>query len=363
MGNFVSNDNATSLVTKVGNCLDIRPKTWTGTHDEWTAMSAADQAKYEYVNFTDDYEQGGGGGGGHVIEDATGTDLTQRANLQFKGVRVSDDSTNDRTVVDATNETIEWSSWIAMTDAQQEAYLEAHPNLTVLNAPYEDADIPFMTKLWENPSPTTEFASQDITLSSDDYDFLLILSRYKNNSPRIADSIILPKGSNVFTSFADTVGTTAANIYRSITRVSDTSYTISDAYLNGAVSNVMLIPVTIYGLKKSVSINAIAANVSTSASKCMMSDDETSVEEAIDREIKIEETIETLDTIASDGLVSITATPPNDSSYNWSVYSVVSNTPTLWFIGYYGSTISIYNKYTSTLTNRPIYIRWIGKKK
>lgn len=44
---------------------------------------------------------GGSGTGGHTIEDGTGTDMTARANLQFKGAAVvSDDSTNDRTVVD-----------------------------------------------------------------------------------------------------------------------------------------------------------------------------------------------------------------------------------------------------------------------
>ena len=42
-----------------------------------------------------------GGSSGHTIEDAEGTDMTSRANLQFKGAAaVSDDSTNDRTVVD-----------------------------------------------------------------------------------------------------------------------------------------------------------------------------------------------------------------------------------------------------------------------
>lgn len=39
-------------------------------------------------------------GGGHVIEDNSGTEMTQRANLQFKNVTgVSDDSVNDRTIV------------------------------------------------------------------------------------------------------------------------------------------------------------------------------------------------------------------------------------------------------------------------
>lgn len=40
-----------------------------------------------------------GGSGGHTIEDSTGADMTARANLQFVGATVTDDSTNDRTVV------------------------------------------------------------------------------------------------------------------------------------------------------------------------------------------------------------------------------------------------------------------------
>lgn len=44
---------------------------------------------------------GGGGTGGHTIENASGTDMTDRSNLQFKGATtVSDDSENDRTVVE-----------------------------------------------------------------------------------------------------------------------------------------------------------------------------------------------------------------------------------------------------------------------
>ena len=39
------------------------------------------------------------GGGGHTIKNESGTALTQRDNLQFKGCAVSDDSTNNATVV------------------------------------------------------------------------------------------------------------------------------------------------------------------------------------------------------------------------------------------------------------------------
>lgn len=42
-----------------------------------------------------------GGGGGHEIINASGTSMTQRTGLQFKGLDVSDDSVNGRTVVSA----------------------------------------------------------------------------------------------------------------------------------------------------------------------------------------------------------------------------------------------------------------------
>ena len=38
---------------------------------------------------------------GHIIEDSAGTDLAERANLQFIGATVTDDSANDRTIVTA----------------------------------------------------------------------------------------------------------------------------------------------------------------------------------------------------------------------------------------------------------------------
>ena len=41
-----------------------------------------------------------GGSGGHTIEDSTGTDMTQRTNLQFIDANVIDDSTNDRTKIE-----------------------------------------------------------------------------------------------------------------------------------------------------------------------------------------------------------------------------------------------------------------------
>ena len=55
MSNFVSKENADSLFGKVGERLELRPKTWTGSHHDWDNLDPADQAKYEIVNFDDDY--------------------------------------------------------------------------------------------------------------------------------------------------------------------------------------------------------------------------------------------------------------------------------------------------------------------
>lgn len=55
-----------------------------------------DSASAKWVNANES-----SGGSGHTIENSTGTDMTARTNLQFKGAAaVSDDSTNDRTIVD-----------------------------------------------------------------------------------------------------------------------------------------------------------------------------------------------------------------------------------------------------------------------
>ena len=53
----------------------------------------------EFNNNMDILDQGGGGSG-HTIEDGSGTAMTARANLQFVNcTSVTDDSVNDRTIV------------------------------------------------------------------------------------------------------------------------------------------------------------------------------------------------------------------------------------------------------------------------
>lgn len=60
-----------------------------------------DSTKWTSVVVTDEMGSGGGGTGGHTIIDENGTSMSARAGLQFVGgANVSDDSTNNKTIVD-----------------------------------------------------------------------------------------------------------------------------------------------------------------------------------------------------------------------------------------------------------------------
>lgn len=64
------------------------------------------------------------GGAGHIIKDAAGTTYTKRENLQFEGATVTDDPTNNGTIVsvDETNFVGTLAQWNALTLAQKAKY-------------------------------------------------------------------------------------------------------------------------------------------------------------------------------------------------------------------------------------------------
>ena len=226
------------------------------------------------------------GSGGHIIQDASGTDLAQEAKLQFGGMlKTTDDSENGVTKVSDLAEEIDWSVWNAMTEAERTAYSEGK-KLDIINVPSVSGSIPveLIKTLWTNPNPSEAFAAQTITLNSDDYDFLLVETKYAYNSSYRVGTLILTKGSSGLIGFGDVFGGISKNVYRTLTRSSNTSYSFTDAHVESTVNNNYLIPLAIYGIKSSVNVDmsALVANVSTDARKCMLSDGETSVEDALD---------------------------------------------------------------------------------
>lgn len=255
-----------------------------------TGTDMAQESKLQFtgdVTVTDDSTNGKTvvniSGGGHTIKNSAGTNLTQRDTMQFKGfLKATDDGTNLRTVIDDSAEEITWSDWNAMTDAEKETY-SAGKRINITNVPGADGTISadMLTKLWENPNPTQAFAGQNIALSSSDYDLLLFISRFDTGGDTAVSTTIVQKGQNALISYC--FNTSIWN--RTIAYNSNTLYVAADGYAGGVVSNTSCIPVVIYGIKKSFTfkVSAIASDVSTSADKCMLSDNVTSVEDLLEK--------------------------------------------------------------------------------
>ena len=211
--NFVSNSNANSLVTKVNERLALRPKTFTGSHDDWDNLTAAQQAEYQYVNFNDDNTDG--------------------------------------------YMTIEYDEWESMSDSEKAQIAKA----IVVNAPGLDTGIEadLFTLLWENPNPTSAFAAQNITLASDEYDFLLTLAKI-NTSSNVVLSSITPKGNNIWLDYAASSanGSLVANrpgTYSSNKVYNFSSCSTATGTTASSTDNNRLIPVAIYGFKKKIRLN------------------------------------------------------------------------------------------------------------
>ena len=221
---------------------------------------------------------------GHAIKDGDGSVMPTQPNLQFADANVSNDGTGGATVVRNFVD-IDWDDWQKVDDNDDTYY-------RVKDAPLVDGnvEIDLMKKLWENPAPTASFNAQNITLANDDYNSLLWLFMTGVTFTIVTQlNVICLKGeSTAFVYSATTNGTSTSASIRSASRNSDTSYSIGDCYTqnsgsNRTVNNNLCVPIAVYGIKQKVtiSLSAIISNVSTSASKCMLSDGETSVEEAI----------------------------------------------------------------------------------
>jgi hypothetical protein len=195
-----------------------------------------------------------------------------------------------------------------MTEAQRTAY-SAGKKLDIVNVPSVSGSIPveLIKTLWVNPSPTSAFAVQTIALNSDDYDFLFIdYSMATTADYHITQ--IFRKGDNGTLSLAYSTGQAVLNSYRIFTTNSSSIYFDNCYWVTSSDTNIdnnRNIPIAIYGLKSSVNVDmsALVANVSTSASKCMLSDGETSVEDALASKSQIKFKVVTGTTDATANLV------------------------------------------------------------
>lgn len=181
---------------------------------------------------------------------------------------------------------ITWNDWNALTPAEQAAI----PRAVITNVPGASGSIPveLIKTLWTNPTPTAAFPAQDITLASDDYDIAIWIYRVSTNDANHIWTAVEKGKSVVMNAVAPSSSYISCELSRAAIYNNDTSYgiricalgTIKDSSQSYNTSASHIIPVAVYGIKKSISldITALVASVSTNASKCMMSDGVTSVE-------------------------------------------------------------------------------------
>lgn len=110
-----------------------------------------------------------------------------------------------------------------------------------------------MTKLWENNSPSSSFASQNVTLSSSDYDLLMIIYNWTASTQYSLSNIIQKNHAFVLcAALPSASGARNVSRYGSFNSATEIHFDPgSDAVGTTASStnNDRCIPITIYGIK------------------------------------------------------------------------------------------------------------------
>lgn len=118
---------------------------------------------------------------------------------------------------------------------------------------------PKLKVLWQNSSPTSSFSSQTVTLSSDDYDYLIVFYKFYGTGTQLSTELAL-KGFGAYLNIASDYNAGSATYYsagyiRTMSRSSDTSFSFSSCYVRYGSStsrteaNSYLVPYAIYGGK------------------------------------------------------------------------------------------------------------------
>lgn len=132
-----------------------------------------DNTKWTSVVVTDEMGSGGGGGAGHTIKDDGGNALTQRSNLQFKGVYSHDDPTNSASVVEVAR-SMTWAEYQLLSADEKKGLITITDRFTAdamfVNGVFIDTDniIQSSTSI-STSADTTYTATEDCILRYEIY--------------------------------------------------------------------------------------------------------------------------------------------------------------------------------------------------
>ena len=115
-----------------------------------------DEIEEKWVN-----GQGGGGTGGHTIIDENGTSMTARAGLQFVGADVSDDGTNNKTIVDLAS-----AGGIDGVFIDTENVIQAPVSITTTASYTATEDCCVRTKLWCSGNNASEILIDNLVVGT-----------------------------------------------------------------------------------------------------------------------------------------------------------------------------------------------------
>ena len=120
-----------------------------------------------------------------------------------------------------------------------------------------EKQLPKITTLWTNPNPSNDFSSQTITLANDNYDYAIMICNTRTSELGVEISFMFEKGDVPLLNFVLTnegSGYATEAMSRRVDCISATSYQIYNCYYSlnsqaGAVSNTLLIPYKVLGIK------------------------------------------------------------------------------------------------------------------
>lgn len=111
--------------------------------------------------------------------------------------------------------------------------------------------------LWENQSPTTNFAGQTVSLPSNSCDAFMVVYNYASNRDPIVGDVVFAVGEKSLIQIPVTTNMDVGNFFgmmcRATSASTQTSITFNDAHLvpssgNSSTNNLYLTPVRIYGI-------------------------------------------------------------------------------------------------------------------
>lgn len=105
-----------------------------------------------------------------------------------------------------------------------------------------------MDLLWTNPSPTSDFASQTLSIDLSDYDYIYVVQRQYKDSSGNATATMIPKDGSTY---VVTVISDGGGVRTRTYSASASSVAISVGKEGTTTNNAYAIPYQIYGIKMS----------------------------------------------------------------------------------------------------------------